>query len=113
MSDSEIIDQLKRLAEACPEDRCDVWVSLMPDRSLNFTAYVANRDKLPSKVGRGKTAKLAVDDVLPEVVGKRGVVQNIVLKKAEIAKLKAEAAKLESEIDPLLGAMVQAKEVQP
>ncbi len=113
MSDSEILTELKRLAEACPEDNCHIWVSLKWGQPLKFTSYVANRDSHPSVFAHdGDSPKAVIDEILPKVMGKRGNLQNIALKQMEIAKLKAEVAKLESEIDPLLGAVVQAQKVE-
>lgn len=112
MSDSEIMDQLNRLAEACPEDRCDLWACMLPGGKLSFAAYVAARDKLNPAFGYGATPKEAVDGLWATVVGKRGAVSNIKAKQEEIAKLKAEVAKLESEIDPLIGAVVAAQRVE-
>jgi hypothetical protein len=63
-----IIEQLERLAAACPWDDVDIWTQRTPEGAYNFTAYVRDNPKygLKSIFGSGKTPEEAVTNALKE-----------------------------------------------
>jgi hypothetical protein len=66
LTDQSLIAELERLAEACPWDSVDLWITREPEGRYGFTAYIRDNPKLgmPSMFGYGHTPAEAVDGAL-------------------------------------------------
>ena len=62
----DIIGQLERLAESCPWDTVNVWVTRTPEGRYSFTGYVHENEKFGFKsiFSSGATPEEAVDDAI-------------------------------------------------
>lgn len=68
LTDIDIIVQIERLAEACPWDKTQLWVTRTPEGEFGFTCYLENNDKygFKSVFSSGKTPAEAVDDCIKQ-----------------------------------------------
>ncbi len=107
----EVKRQLNRFHDALPDDRVDIWLEVSGGK-LRFNAYLAGRDNLPLCSSTRDSVVEAVDDVLKEA-GPRDSQAKVRAQRLAIEKARAELAKLESELDPLVAAMDKAKEENP
>ena len=103
----EVKRQLNRMAEALPDDDVDIWLCYRA-HTLHFTAYIQARPPLQSVIGSNVRVALAVDQALNEA-GPRDNGASLRAKRLAIEKARAELAKLEADVDPLLLAMDKVK----
>jgi len=84
LTEQNIIGELERLAEACPWDSVDLWITREPEGKFGFTAYVKDNPKFGfhSVWGHGSSPQEAVDDALkqarhrdPEIARKRKIAE--------------------------------------
>lgn len=108
----EVKRQLNRLADGFPADRCDIWLKVEPSndiapRRLEHTVYINDRDDLGSECAIGEFLAPIVSEIMA-----RGAARNAkwIKKRRELIESKrAELAKLESELDPLVMAVDKAQ----
>jgi hypothetical protein len=62
----DIVGQLERLAEACPWDTVNIWVTRTPEGKYSFTGYVHENEKFGFKniFSSGATPEEAVDEAI-------------------------------------------------
>lgn len=105
----EVKRQLNRLAGALPEDRVDIWLKWEPP-TFCYTIYCAERKGMPSVIESAAADELVagVDRLIANAGPRLG--QDIVAaKRRKIEEARAELAKLEAEIDPLVLAVDTAQ----
>lgn len=92
---SDLIAQLERLAEACPWQHVDLWITRRPQGTYSFTAYAREEPKygLPSGWGHGgSTPKEAVDKLLKE----HNLRDPVESRKLAVAKLQKQIEELQA-----------------
>jgi hypothetical protein len=89
----DIIEQVERLAEACPWDSVDLWITRRPEGVFRFTAYATANDKFgfPAVWGHGDAPAEAVDELIKQI----GSRDPELARKKKIAELKEKIEQLE------------------
>ena len=61
-----IIEQLERMAEACPWQRVEIWTKRYPDGAYDFTSYADAESNygIPAIWGHGATPEEAANDLI-------------------------------------------------
>jgi hypothetical protein len=102
MINAEIIESVNFLAQKYPLDNVDVWVKRIARREeLEFTVYIAQRDKLGSVCNCGSDLQKVLQAAILEA-GERGGSDVLLAKAKDILKARVELAKAESEIEPVV-----------
>lgn len=96
LNDQTIFQQIERVAQLCPWDRVDVWVTRIPEGTFRFTVYINStipEFKVGSIFGHGDTPEAAADDALKQAGEDRDPNR---IRLLEIQKLRLQIAKLET-----------------
>lgn len=103
----EVKRQLNRLVDALPVEDVDIWIK-HESGCLRFTAYLRGRDGLSSESDSGDNLEVCVSTVIQKA-GPRDQKAIFRVKRLAVEKARAELAKLESELDPLVMAVDKAQ----
>lgn len=108
----EVKRQLNRLASGFPADRVDIWLKAEvatehSPRRVEYTVYINDRDDLGSECACGETLFPLIEEILLKRDARNA--KWIKTRRELIDKKRAELAKLESELDPLVMAMDKAQ----
>lgn len=94
INDLNIIEQLERLAQACPWQRVDIWTTREPEGKYRFTAYAQEETKygLPTQWGRGNSPEEAVSQLIKDAV----IVDPETARKLAVQKLQSQIEALQA-----------------
>lgn len=102
MTNTEIIESVNFLAQKYPLDNVDVWVKRFAGREeLGFSIYIGQRDKLGSVCNGGSDLQKVLQATILEA-GDRGGYDVLLARAKDILKVRAELAKAESEMEPVV-----------
>lgn len=94
LTNLDLIEQIERLAEACPWDTVSLWIYRTPEGDYIFTSHLDQQEKFgfPSLFSSGRTPKEAADALLKETGNRTPELA----RERAIAELKAKIEKLQA-----------------